>query len=215
MADWDDDSPRLQANLSAVLRSERDRAAARRRLTSHDALAWHKAIMVGLEVPDPARIGQFRGAHGFEEYQVHVGGRLGVLSAAVVVALTAFDQKFFAALVSLDDQIPPGTPFGALDRDRLNAVVNLCAWVHAEWVRIHPFANGNGRTARLWANVIAMRYGLPSFVRLRPRPDGGYGDAGAAAMDGDWHPTAAVFLRLLAEDLQTYTRPGGAGRPGR
>jgi hypothetical protein len=64
-------------------------------------------------------------------------------------------------------------------------------------VRIHPFANGNGRTARLWANFLATRYGLPPFVRLRPRPDDGYADAGINAMKGDWKPTAIVFRRLL------------------
>jgi hypothetical protein len=68
-------------------------------------------------------------------------------------------------------------------------------------VRIHPFANGNGRTARIWANAVLMRYGLPPVVRLRPRPDGGYRDAGVAAMSGDWRPTAAVFRRMLAESL--------------
>lgn len=71
----------------------------------------------------------------------------------------------------------------------------------AEWVRIHPFANGNGRTARLWANFLAMRYGVPPFVRLRPRPGAGYGEAGAKAMQGDWKPTAAVFRRLLDDFL--------------
>jgi Fic family protein len=68
-------------------------------------------------------------------------------------------------------------------------------------VRIHPFANGNGRTARLWANFIAMRYGLPPFVTLRPRPGDDYGAAAAAAMDGDWRPTERVFRKLLGEAL--------------
>ena len=84
----------------------------------------------------------------------------------------------------------------------LAAIVDLCAWVHAEWVRIHPFANGNGRTARLWANSLAMRYGLPPFVRLRSRPNAGYADAGAKAMQGEWKPTAAVFHRLLEAFLK-------------
>ena len=68
-------------------------------------------------------------------------------------------------------------------------------------VRIHPFANGNGRTARLWANFLALRYGLPPFIRLRPRPDDGYGDAGNEAMRGNWEPTAAVFRRMLTRFL--------------
>jgi hypothetical protein len=88
-----------------------------------------------------------------------------------------------------------------LDADQLAAVIDLCAWVHAEWVRIHPFANGNGRTARLWANSLAVRYGLPPFIRLRPRPNAGYGDAGAKSMQGDWKPTAVVFRRLLSDFL--------------
>jgi Fic family protein len=83
------------------------------------------------------------------------------------------------------------------DADQLAAIVDLCAWAHAEWIRIHPFANGNGRTARLWANCIAMRYGLPPFIRLRPRPNDGYAAAGAKAMQGNWEQTAAEFRRLL------------------
>jgi hypothetical protein len=46
-----------------------------------------------------------------------------------------------------------------------------------------------------------VRYGLPPFIRLRPRPDEGYEDAGAKAMQGDWQPTAAVFRRLLVRFL--------------
>jgi hypothetical protein len=42
-----------------------------------------------------------------------------------------------------------------------------------------------------------MRYGLPPFIRLRPRPDGGYAEAGMRAMRGDWRPTAQVFLGML------------------
>ena len=43
-----------------------------------------------------------------------------------------------------------------------------------------------------------MRCGLPPVMRLRPRPNDGYGGAGAAAMTGDWMPTAAVIRRMLA-----------------
>lgn len=198
MVDWDAEGPRLQANLSTVLRAERDRAAARHRLSSLDALEWQKTIMTGLVVPDPAYVGRFRGAPGLETCQVHVNGQPGVLPGAVGMALASFDDRLFAALNVLDEIIPPGA---ALDADTLNAVIDLCAWAHAEWVRIHPLANGNGRTARMWANVIAMRYGVPPFVALRPRPDGGYGAAAAAAMNGDWRPTAAVFRGMLYDAL--------------
>jgi Fic family protein len=38
------------------------------------------------------------------------------------------------------------------------AAVDLAVWAHMEVVRIHPFWDGNGRTARLLMNVIIMRH---------------------------------------------------------
>jgi hypothetical protein len=88
------------------------------------------------------------------------------------------------------------------------SLIDVAGWAHAEWVRIHPFANGNGRTARIWANVILMRYGIEPVVRLRPRPDNGYGDAGAKAMHGDWVPTADCFRALVMQAYQLRGPPG-------
>jgi Fic/DOC family len=115
-------------------------------------------------------------------------------AAEVAGALEHFERKLHALVAELDSILPDGQD---ADADQLAAIVDLCAWVHAEWVRIHPFANGNGRTARLWANSIALRYGVAPFIRLRPRPNSGYAAAGAKAMQGDWKPTAVVFRRLL------------------
>jgi len=99
-----------------------------------------------------------------------------------------------------------------LDADGLAAVLDLAAWAHAEWVRIHPFANGNGRTARVWANLILVRYGIPPAVRLRPRPGGGYGAACARAMHGDWQPTALVFRVMLREATAPPARAASSGK---
>ena len=155
--------------------------------------------MGGLDVPDSSRlVGAFRGEPGIEKVQVRVGSNFGVDSTKVAEELTRFEAKLQTLVAKLDTLLPIGQE---PDVDQLAAIVDLCAWVHAEWVRIHPFANGNGRTARLWANSLAMRYGVPPFVRLRPRPDAGYGEAGAKAMQGDWKPTAVVFRRLLDDFL--------------
>lgn len=44
--------------------------------------------------------------------------------------------------------------------------IELSCWVHAEFVRIHPFIDGNGRTARLLMNYILMHYGfLPVSIK--------------------------------------------------
>ncbi len=198
MPNWDEDSPQLRQNLRQVL-SEIVAAAQRREYpTLASARRWQSLAMKDLAVPDPRFVGAFRGEPGLEKVQVRVGAQYGVDAAEVAGALEHFERKLHALVAELDSILPDGQD---ADADQLAAIVDLCAWVHAEWVRIHPFANGNGRTARLWANSIALRYGVPPFIRLRPRPNSGYAAAGAKAMQGDWKPTAVVFRRLLDDFL--------------
>lgn len=42
----------------------------------------------------------------------------------------------------------------------LNRVIETAAWAHHKITGIHPFRDGNGRTARLVTNLILERYGL-------------------------------------------------------
>jgi Fic family protein len=198
VADWDADSRRLRQNLINVLRDARERALGRDQPTVEDARRWHRGMMSGLRAPDGKYRGRFRGERGLETTRVWIGGRQGVGPAGVARVLATFARTLQRAVDALDVRYPQGQQ---LDIDGLAAVIDLSAWAHAESVRMHPFANGNGRTARIWPNAILMRYGLPPAVRLRPRPGGGYGLAGAAAMDGDWRPTAAVFRTMLEEVL--------------
>ncbi|OLN33082.1 filamentation induced by cAMP protein Fic [Desulfosporosinus metallidurans] len=39
-------------------------------------------------------------------------------------------------------------------------VIELAAWTHAEFVKIHPFVDGNGRTSRLIMNDQLMVNGF-------------------------------------------------------
>jgi hypothetical protein len=155
--------------------------------------------MQGLKPDSPRYVGAFRGEPGLERTGVKVGPHWGTGPSNVAHELEEFQKKLQTAVSRFDEFLPVGK---ALSREEVEAVVELCTWAHAEWIRIHPFANGNGRTARLWANFLAMRYGLPPFVRLRPRPDDGYGAAGLRAMRGQWEPTAVVFKRLLNRFLE-------------
>jgi len=199
MADWDADSTQLAHNLTQLLATVRDAARAREVPTAAAAKAWHGDMMRRLDVPDPAYVGAFRGEPGLERINVRVGTHLGSPAREVAEALASFEARFQRSVAVLDDLIPPGSE---LDADRVAAVIELCAWVHAEWIRIHPFANGNGRIARLWVAYIAMRYRLPIFLRLRPRPDGEYGRAAMAAMSGNWEPTEQLFRKLYVEAIR-------------
>jgi Fic/DOC family len=199
MTDWDADSEQLRANLHRVLSGVRRDARQRVMPTVEAARKWQSDVMHGLTPPEPHYVGRFRGEPGLEGCEVSIGEYRGVPSARVAEELNAFEAKLQSAVKTLDGLIAPQQEISA---DELAAVIDLCAWAHAEWVRIHPFANGNGRTARLWANFIAMRYGLPPFARFRPRPDDGYGAASAAAIEGDWRPTVRVFRRLLRDAVR-------------
>ena len=47
------------------------------------------------------------------------------------------------------------------------SIVEYAAMAHFKLVHIHPFVDGNGRTARLLTNLILMKYGYPPTVVLK------------------------------------------------
>jgi len=67
------------------------------------------------------------------------------------------------------------------------------ALAHFRLVDIHPFTDGNGRTARLLMNLLLMRSGYPpAVIQVEQRPV--YYDALDAAHQGETRP----FVRLVA-----------------
>jgi Fic/DOC family len=209
---WDEDSLCLRRNLDKAGASiERD-AAKRTLPTVAAAKRWQAQIMDGLAVDKPEYVGRFRGERGLERCAVHVNGVHGSAPWEVAAELDAFESMLQRAVVGLDAKVQDAD---SLDDDALSAVIELAAWAHARWLRIHPFANGNGRTARLWANLILMRYGLPPAIALRPRPGGGYASAGAAAMRGQWRPTVDVFRQLVRDFFSSRTAAATAKKKAR
>jgi hypothetical protein len=194
LPDWDADSPRLHANLTKVERSIRVDASKRTLPSVETARVWQKTMMQGLSVPDPIYVGHFRGEPGLETCGVRVGAVPGTLPWLVADELQEFERKLLLIVAGLDSRYPDAE---SLDNDGMDAVIELAAWAHSEWVRIHPFGNGNGRTARIWANLVLLRYGLRPVLRLRPRPEGAYGAAGARGMMGDIASMVALIRKLL------------------
>ena len=86
------------------------------------------------------------------------------------------------------------------------AVVEIAIWAHTELVRIHPFQEGNGRTARLLMNVWIMRH-ITGPTRPLDIPEelrGRYVTAVQETRQG--RPTA--FEDLVAELLEDLARQG-------
>jgi Fic family protein len=195
VTDWDEDGPRLRANLAAVFEEIERWADKREKISAATIKRWHRQTMRGLDVPAPKFVGRFRGERGLEAEPVYVGAYQGTQASRVVAEVDALIQRLQAVLDALDTLLPLGKE---LDEDALEAVVKVAAWTHSEWVRIHPFSNGNGRIARTLTNAILLRYGLPPVLRLRPRPPAPYSYAAAKGMEGDPATMEALLMRLLA-----------------
>jgi fido (protein-threonine AMPylation protein) len=204
---WNEDPPgserKILENAAAVLREIA--AAANRRLAPSLAMAqeWHRRLYRGVPLPVPYYAGEPRDSDPeypeLQGYEVAVGRFRGTPSELVPAALSGFEASARRAVEPLDEAIPSGRQ--PRDGRELHGVLSLCAVLHGAWVRIHPFANGNGRTARLWANWAALRYGLPPFVTIKPRPGNPYQLAAMASMAGDHVAAVSAFDQMLRAHL--------------
>lgn len=142
-------------------------ATGRDALSHQLACRWHREMLAGVAVRPPAAAGSVRHpswCHG----EVAIMGITGAPTRDVPAQVAAFDATFAARVQDLDARVAPGD--APADTATVEAVLLLAAELHGEWIRIHPFVNGNGRTARLWANWALIRYGLPPLLNPRPRP---------------------------------------------
>jgi Fic family protein len=75
---------------------------------------------------------------------------------------------------------------------------------HARLVTIHPFSDGNGRTARLLMNLLLLRSGYPPLV-IAPEHRARYIDAlQALQLQGDPAPYAALMAERLEASLDHH-----------
>ena len=82
--------------------------------------------------------------------------------------------------------------------------VEFAARVHVDFVNIHPFKDGNGRTARLIMNFELMRAGFPTvIVPVDARPDY-YRNLDIAATQGDYLPFIMQIAALSQKSLHPY-----------
>lgn len=84
-------------------------------------------------------------------------------------------------------------------------------YLHHRLVYVHPFLDGNGRVARLAANLALMSAGYPPVV-LRVSDRLRYYRYLQAADDGDLRPFAGFVLRALDEALVAYLATMEPGR---
>ncbi len=84
--------------------------------------------------------------------------------------------------------------------------IELAAWTHAEFVRIHPFIDGNGRTSRLIMNYQLMINGfLPVSIAKENRLEY-YNVLEEYAVNGNLTPFAHMIAKLEEEQLDSYIK---------
>jgi len=85
--------------------------------------------------------------------------------------------------------------------DNIPRVIHAAAWAHHMITYVHPFIEGNGRTARLAANLILERYGLIGIsIRIEKENKGCYRQS-LAQIDiaGDYEPLENLIIEGLKQ----------------
>jgi hypothetical protein len=205
---WNDDpagsEDRIAANIRGVAVRIYADAPHREPPSFVAAQDWHRAVYAGVSLPVCYYAGEVRDSdRRFPElidYEVQVGRMRGVPAAHVPAELEALQTRARNAITGPDGAIPVGRP--PATPPELRSVLLLAANLHGEWVRIHPFAKGNGRIARLWVIWVAARYSLPPFIRLKPRPEGlPYEAAALTSISGQHNLMATVLGQMLGDYL--------------
>lgn len=89
------------------------------------------------------------------------------------------------------------------------STVERAARIHADFVAIHPFIDGNGRTARLIMNLELMKDGYPlAIVPVEQRSDY-YRNLARIATNGDYVPFAKQVCELTDQGFEPYSKTLG------
>lgn len=84
--------------------------------------------------------------------------------------------------------------------------VERAARLHVEFVKIHPFVDGNGRTSRLLMNLELMKHGFPpTIIRKENRLDY-YQALDVAHTTGKYEAFFGLIVKAIQESLNLYMK---------
>lgn len=92
------------------------------------------------------------------------------------------------------------------NKDKINPLV-LSSIFHYEFVFIHPFSDGNGRTVRFWQTAILGKwnkvfYYLPIENHIKEHQDDYYEAISQSHINGDSNPFVVFMLKMIDSSLE-------------
>ena len=167
-----------------------------------DTRPHHNFLFAGLTprnpMPLPHFAGNYRGANFplLKEYEVGVRGdsRVGVKAILVSNAMTYFSNQAASAIAACERgfQLP-----GLELWEKITYVVRFACKLFVEFLRIHPFANGNGHMARFFIFGFLSVFGIwPKKWPLDESPPG-YGALIQDYRDGNCEGLEIFVMRCL------------------
>ena len=82
----------------------------------------------------------------------------------------------------------------------------VAALLHAEFVKIHPFIDGNGRTARLLMNFEVMKNGYPPIIIKNEERHKYYDALDVGALTGDYTDFVKMVTKQAEEMIDLYLK---------
>ena len=80
----------------------------------------------------------------------------------------------------------------------------FAARVHTDFVNIHPFVDGNGRTARLIMNLELVRSGFPVVIIPVEERSAYYANLDRVAAKGEYAPFVQQVCALVEKSFEPY-----------
>lgn len=90
-------------------------------------------------------------------------------------------------------------------KERYHPII-VAALLHAEFVKVHPFIDGNGRTARLLMNFEAMKNGYPPIIIKTKQRHKYYDALDKGAMIGNYTDFVKMVAKQAEEMLDLYLK---------
>lgn len=167
-----------------------------------DTRPWHLILFQQFVPPDFVYFaGHYRGEafRCLVDYEVGVAGdpRVGYPASKVAIGMQEVSRLIDTAMAGLDlthqkpnSQLSPGT--------KLQYIISAVCKIFEFFLRVHPYANGNGHTARTMVWALLSRYGYwPTKWTVEPKPAHPYSQLIAEFRSGNCEPLETMILDSL------------------